>query len=53
VRRFTPHSKKILKNFDNGGGGIFRTAGHKETCFNTFFETSHCLTAEHLANVWI
>lgn len=46
----------IPKNFkiilvNNGGGGIFRILpGHQETpIFNTFFETSHKLTAEHLA----
>lgn len=49
----------IPKNFkiiiiNNGGGGIFRILpGHKENItFNTFFETSHCLTAEHLAKMY-
>jgi 2-succinyl-5-enolpyruvyl-6-hydroxy-3-cyclohexene-1-carboxylate synthase len=44
--------KIILIN--NGGGGIFRILpGHQETeTFNTFFETSHCLTAEHLAKMY-
>jgi len=49
----------IPKNFkivliNNGGGGIFRILpGHNETpVFNTFFETSHCLTAEKLANMY-
>ncbi len=49
----------IPKNFkiiivNNGGGGIFRILpGHKENeVFNTFFETSHCLTAEHLAKMY-
>jgi hypothetical protein len=29
------------------------STGHKETAvFNTFFETSHCLTAEHLARMY-
>lgn len=39
---------------NNGGGGIFRILpGHEETIvFNTFFETSHCLTAEHLAKMY-
>jgi len=39
---------------NNGGGGIFRILpGHDETpVFNTFFETSHCLTAEHLAKMY-
>ncbi|WP_284652151.1 2-succinyl-5-enolpyruvyl-6-hydroxy-3-cyclohexene-1-carboxylic-acid synthase [Flavobacterium terrisoli] len=49
----------IPKNFkiilvNNGGGGIFRILpGHQETeTFNTYFETSHCLTAEHLAKMF-
>jgi 2-succinyl-5-enolpyruvyl-6-hydroxy-3-cyclohexene-1-carboxylate synthase len=49
----------IPKNFkiiliNNGGGGIFRILpGHEETpVFNTFFETSHCLTAVHLAKMY-
>lgn len=49
----------IPKNFkiviiNNGGGGIFRILpGHEETpVFNTFFETSHCLTATHLATMY-
>lgn len=44
--------KIILIN--NGGGGIFRILpGHNETpIFNTFFETEHCLTAEHLAKMY-
>ncbi len=49
----------ILKNFkiiviNNGGGGIFRILpGHQEDkVFNTFFETSHCYTAEHLAKMY-
>ena len=49
----------IPKNFkiiiiNNGGGGIFRILpGHEENkTFNTFFETSHCLTAEHLAKMY-
>lgn len=49
----------IPKNFkiilvNNGGGGIFRILpGHEETpVFNTYFETSHCLTAEHLAKMY-
>ena len=48
-----------MKNFkiilvNNGGGGIFRILpGHQETeTFNTYFETSHCLTAEHLAKMY-
>lgn len=49
----------IPKNFkvillNNGGGGIFRILpGHEETpVFNTYFETSHCLTGEHLAKMF-
>lgn len=46
------HFKIILIN--NSGGGIFRILpGHQETeTFNTFFETSHQLTAEHLAKMY-
>ena len=35
-------------------GGIFRILpGHQETeTFNTYFETSHNLTAEHLAKMY-
>ena len=49
----------IPKNFkiiiiNNGGGGIFRILpGHDETpVFNTYFETAHKLTAEHLAKMY-
>jgi len=49
----------IPKNFkiilvNNGGGGIFRILpGHQENkVFNTFFETAHHLTAEHLAKMY-
>ncbi|TRW25718.1 2-succinyl-5-enolpyruvyl-6-hydroxy-3-cyclohexene-1-carboxylic-acid synthase [Flavobacterium zepuense] len=44
--------KIILIN--NAGGGIFRILpGHAETpVFNTFFETTHKLTAEHLAKMY-
>jgi 2-succinyl-5-enolpyruvyl-6-hydroxy-3-cyclohexene-1-carboxylate synthase len=52
-------SNYIPKNFkiiliNNGGGGIFRILpGHDETpVFNTFFETSHNLTAEYLAKMY-
>ena len=47
---YIPKNFKIIL-INNGGGGIFRILpGHDETpVFNTFFETSHCLTAEHLA----
>ena len=45
-------TKIILIN--NNGGGIFRILpGHQENeTFNTFFETSHHLTAEHLAKMY-
>ncbi|ESU22584.1 menD protein [Flavobacterium enshiense DK69] len=48
----TQNFKIILIN--NHGGGIFRILpGHQETAvFNTFFETSHALTAEHLAKMY-
>lgn len=44
----------IILLINNGGGGIFRILpGHKETpTFNTYFETSHCFTAEHLAKMY-
>jgi 2-succinyl-5-enolpyruvyl-6-hydroxy-3-cyclohexene-1-carboxylate synthase len=49
----------IPKNFkiiivNNGGGGIFRILpGHQENeTFNTYFETSHQLTAVHLAKMY-
>jgi 2-succinyl-5-enolpyruvyl-6-hydroxy-3-cyclohexene-1-carboxylate synthase len=47
---YLPKNFKIIL-INNGGGGIFRILpGHEESkVFNTFFETSHCLTAEHLA----
>jgi 2-succinyl-5-enolpyruvyl-6-hydroxy-3-cyclohexene-1-carboxylate synthase len=50
---YIPKNFKIIL-INNGGGGIFRILpGHKETpVFNTFFETSHCLTAEHLARMY-
>ncbi|MGO4819164.1 2-succinyl-5-enolpyruvyl-6-hydroxy-3-cyclohexene-1-carboxylic-acid synthase [Flavobacterium sp. W22_SRS_FP1] len=50
---YIPENFKIIL-INNGGGGIFRILpGHKETpVFNTFFETSHCLTAEHLAKMY-
>lgn len=49
---FPKNFKIILIN--NSGGGIFRILpGHQETeTFNTFFETSHQLTAEHLAKMF-
>jgi len=50
---YIPKNFKIIL-LNNGGGGIFRILpGHQETpVFNTFFETSHCLTAEHLAKMY-
>ena len=50
---YIPKNLKIIV-INNGGGGIFRILpGHDETpVFNTFFETSHCLTAEHLAKMY-
>ncbi|TWI09003.1 2-succinyl-5-enolpyruvyl-6-hydroxy-3-cyclohexene-1-carboxylate synthase [Flavobacterium cauense R2A-7] len=50
---YIPKNFKIIL-INNGGGGIFRILpGHQETpVFNTFFETSHSLTAEHLAKMY-
>lgn len=50
---YIPKDFKIIL-INNGGGGIFRILpGHNETpVFNTFFETSHHLTAEHLAKMY-
>ena len=50
---YIPKNFKIIL-INNGGGGIFRILpGHEETpVFNTFFETSHCLTAEYLAKMY-
>jgi 2-succinyl-5-enolpyruvyl-6-hydroxy-3-cyclohexene-1-carboxylate synthase len=50
---YIPKNFKIIL-LNNGGGGIFRILpGHEESpVFNTFFETSHCLTAEHLAKMY-
>lgn len=50
---YIPKDFKIIL-INNGGGGIFRILpGHEETpVFNTFFETSHCHTAEHLAKMF-
>jgi 2-succinyl-5-enolpyruvyl-6-hydroxy-3-cyclohexene-1-carboxylate synthase len=50
---YMPKNFKIIL-INNGGGGIFRILpGHDETpVFNTFFETSHCLTAEHLCKMY-
>ena len=51
--RYIPNDFKIIL-INNRGGGIFRILpGHQETeTFNTFFETSHQLTAEHLAKMY-
>ncbi|MEO5777485.1 MAG: 2-succinyl-5-enolpyruvyl-6-hydroxy-3-cyclohexene-1-carboxylic-acid synthase [Flavobacterium sp.] len=51
---YIPKDFKIIL-INNGGGGIFRILpGHQETeTFNTYFETSHCLTAEHLAKMYL
>ncbi|MBP6181614.1 2-succinyl-5-enolpyruvyl-6-hydroxy-3-cyclohexene-1-carboxylic-acid synthase [Flavobacterium sp.] len=50
---YIPKNFKIIL-INNGGGGIFRILpGHEESpVFNTFFETSHGLTAEHLAKMY-
>jgi len=50
---YIPRNFKIIL-INNGGGGIFRILpGHEENeTFHTFFETSHCLTAEHLAKMY-
>ena len=47
-----PDFRIILIN--NGGGGIFRILPGKEDSeeFETFFETHHDLSAEHLANMY-
>ncbi|WP_333878281.1 2-succinyl-5-enolpyruvyl-6-hydroxy-3-cyclohexene-1-carboxylic-acid synthase [Flavobacterium sp.] len=50
---YIPKNFKIIL-MNNGGGGIFRILpGHQENeTFHTYFETSHCLTAEHLAKMY-
>lgn len=50
---YIPKNFKIIL-INNGGGGIFRILpGHEEKpVFNTFFETSHNLTAAHLAEMY-
>ncbi|UUC44678.1 2-succinyl-5-enolpyruvyl-6-hydroxy-3-cyclohexene-1-carboxylic-acid synthase [Flavobacterium cerinum] len=50
---YIPKNFKIIL-INNGGGGIFRILpGHQETeVFNTYFETAHHLTAEHLAAMY-
>lgn len=50
---YIPSSFRIII-INNGGGGIFRILpGHQEEeIFHTYFETSHCLTAEKLAEMY-
>jgi 2-succinyl-5-enolpyruvyl-6-hydroxy-3-cyclohexene-1-carboxylate synthase len=50
---YIPKNFKIIL-INNGGGGIFRILpGHEEKpVFSTYFETSHHLTAEHLAKMY-
>ncbi len=50
---YIPKNFKIIL-INNSGGGIFRILpGHQENeTFNTFFETSHHFTAEHLAKMY-
>ncbi|WP_294822544.1 2-succinyl-5-enolpyruvyl-6-hydroxy-3-cyclohexene-1-carboxylic-acid synthase [uncultured Flavobacterium sp.] len=50
---YIPKDFKIII-INNGGGGIFRILpGHSENAvFNTYFETAHNLTAEHLAKMY-
>ncbi|MGC1633198.1 MAG: thiamine pyrophosphate-binding protein [Gelidibacter sp.] len=50
---YIPNSFRIIM-INNGGGGIFRILpGHKNTeNFDTYFETKHHLTAQHLAEMY-
>ena len=50
---YIPNNFKIIV-VNNGGGGIFRILpGHKNTPnFDTYFETKHQLTAEHLCQMY-
>lgn len=50
---YIPNNFKIVL-INNGGGGIFRILpGHQDNpTFNTYFETFHSLTAEHLAKMF-
>lgn len=50
---YIPQNFKIIL-LNNRGGGIFRILpGHQENeTFNTYFETSHQLTAEYLAKMY-
>lgn len=51
---YIPKDFRIIL-INNGGGGIFRILpGHQENeTFHTYFETAHCLTAEHLAKMYL
>ena len=50
---YIPQNFKIIL-INNGGGGIFRILpGHEENeTFNTYFETKHSISAEHLAKMY-
>ena len=50
---YIPKNFKIIL-LNNGGGGIFRILpGHQENeLFHTYFETAHCYTARHLADMY-
>ncbi|GAA3604792.1 thiamine pyrophosphate-binding protein [Flavivirga amylovorans] len=50
---YIPNNFRIIV-INNQGGGIFRILpGHKNTeNFDTYFETNHQLTAEHLCNMY-
>lgn len=50
---YVPQDFRIIL-INNGGGGIFRTLpGHQENeVFNTYFETTHQLRAQHLAAMY-
>ena len=50
---YIPKNLKIIL-INNGGGGIFRILPGREEnkIFNTYFETEHCLTTEHLAKMY-
>ncbi len=50
---YIPQNFKVII-INNGGGGIFRILpGHEENAvFNTYFETTHKLNAEHLAKMF-
>jgi len=51
--KYIPNNFKIIL-INNSGGGIFRILpGHQENeTFNTYFETSHHLNAEHIARMY-